>query len=248
MNKLNVSLQHSIITLWNNGWSYRRIARELDLRRETVSKYVRRHQEDSKPAKVPTGSEAVAEPKPDKVPAGSSEAESLGKVPAVSALRSRSQCEPWREFIEQGLRVGLSAQRVYQDLVSEHQFKGGYDTVKRFVRRLQASAEAPFCRMEVEPGLEAQVDFGLGAWVVQAGKRKRPNLFRMVLSHSRKGYSEVVWRQTTENFIRCLENSFRYYGGVPGTLVIDNLRAAVGALEETTRTFRRTVPTMPLRW
>jgi len=59
------------------------------------------------------------------------------------------------------------------------------------------------------------------------GKRKRPHLFRIVLSHSRKGYSEVVWRQTTESFIRCLENSFRYYGGVPRTLITDNLRAAV---------------------
>ncbi|MGH7953496.1 MAG: terminase gpP N-terminus-related DNA-binding protein, partial [Limisphaerales bacterium] len=38
---------HSIITLWNHGWSFRRIARELQLRRETVSKYVHRH-EDSK--------------------------------------------------------------------------------------------------------------------------------------------------------------------------------------------------------
>jgi hypothetical protein len=48
-----------------------------------------------------------------------------------------------------------------------------------------------------------------------------------VLSHSRKGYSEVVWRQTTESFIRCLENGFRHYGGVVKTLVIDNLRVAV---------------------
>src|SRR5271168_3074072 len=81
--------------------------------------------------------------------------------------------------------------------------------------------------MEVEPGAEAQVDFGQGAWVIVDGKRKRPHLFRVVLSHSRKGYSEVVWRQTTESFIRCLENSFRHFGGVPRTLVIDNLRAAV---------------------
>ena len=85
----------------------------------------------------------------------------------------------------------------------------------------------PFVRMEVELGAEAQVDFGQGAWVMVDGKRKRPHLFRIVLSHSRKGYSEVVWRQTTESFIRCLENSFRYFGGVPRTLITDNLRAAV---------------------
>jgi len=141
--------------------------------------------------------------------------------------RSRSQCEPWREALEQGWQAGLSAQRLYQDLVSGQQYAGSYDAVKRFVRRLAAQVERPFVRMEVEPGAEAQVDFGLGAWVLVEGKRKRPHLFRIVLSHSRKAYSEVVWRQTTESFIRCLENAFRYFGGVPKTLVIDNLRAAV---------------------
>jgi transposase len=102
-----------------------------------------------------------------------------------------------------------------------------YQAVKRFVRHLRETQPIPFVRMEVEPGAEVQVDFGQGAWVVVDGKRKRPHFFRVVLSHSRKGYSEVVWRQTTECFIRCLENSFRHFGGVPRTLVIDNLRAAV---------------------
>ena len=106
-------------------------------------------------------------------------------------------------------------------------FTGSYQAIKRFVRRLRQTQPVPFVRMEVMPGVEAQVDFGQGAWVVAAGKRKRSHLFRMVLSHSRKGYSEVVWQQTTESFIRCLENAFRFFGGVPATLIIDNLQAAV---------------------
>jgi transposase len=226
MNELKMSLQQSIVTLWNHGWSFRRIAGELQIRRETVSKYIHR-EVDPKAAKVPAGSETVPEPKPAKVPAGSPGAEVVPEVPAGLWTRGRSQCEPWRQFIEAGLRAGLSAQRLYQDLVGEHQYTGSYDAVKRFVRRLQAAAAMPFCRIEVEPGLEAQVDFGQGAWVLEGDKRRRPNLYRIVLSHSRKGYSEAVWRQRTEDFIRCLENSFRYYGGVPKTLVIDNLRAAV---------------------
>jgi len=48
-----------------------------------------------------------------------------------------------------------------------------------------------------------------------------------VLSHSRKGYSEVVYRQTTEDFLRCLEGAFRHFGGVPRRVVLDNLKAAV---------------------
>jgi hypothetical protein len=48
-----------------------------------------------------------------------------------------------------------------------------------------------------------------------------------VLSHSRKAYSEAVTRQTTEAFIRALENAFAHFGGVPRRVVLDNLKAAV---------------------
>lgn len=210
MNILNVSLQHSIWTLAGNGWSGRRIARELGLNRETVGKYVRLA--GSKPAISTPGSASDPVAKP-----------------AISTPGSgrQSSCLPWQPLIEAAVAAGLSAQRIYQDLVRDHGFTGSYQAVKRFARRWRHRQPAPFVRMEVEPGAEAQVDFGQGAWVIEEGRRRRPHLFRIVLSHSRKAYSEVVWRQTTENFIRCLENAFRSFGGVPKTLVIDNLRAAV---------------------
>lgn len=63
--------------------------------------------------------------------------------------------------------------------------------------------------------------------VTPEGRRRKTHVFRIVLSHSRKGYSEAVFRQTTEDFIHCLENALRYFGGTTQTLVIDNLRAAV---------------------
>jgi len=48
-----------------------------------------------------------------------------------------------------------------------------------------------------------------------------------VLSHSRKGYSEAVYRQTTDDFIRCLENTFHHFGGLSKAIVLDNLKAGV---------------------
>lgn len=230
VNQLNVSLQHSITTLAANGWSRRRIARELDLDRETVSRYLRLA--EAKPAPSTSSPDAVADSKPAILTPGSETnpsakpAISTPGSPAAAAGR-QSLCLPWQAQIETAVTAGLSAQRIYQDLVGEHGFTGSYQAVKRFVRQLRATQPVPFVRMEVAPGAEAQVDFGQGAWVTVAGKRKRPHLFRIVLSHSRKGYSEVVWRQTTESFIRCLENAFRSFGGVPRTLIIDNLRAAV---------------------
>lgn len=229
MNQLNVSLQHSIATLAAKGWSTRKIARELSIDRETAARYLHLAEAILKPAIVPAGSVEESDSKPAILPTGSPEA--ADSKPAIVHAGSKvgriSQCAPLASVIEQGLLAGLSAQRLYQDLVAEHGFTGAYDAVKRYVRRLAEKVQPPFRRMECAPGQEMQVDFGLGAWVSQEGKRRRPHLFRCVLSHSRKGYCEAVWRQTTESFIRCLENAFRHFGGVTATVVIDNLKAGV---------------------
>jgi Integrase core domain len=71
--------------------------------------------------------------------------------------------------------------------------------------------------------------------VGEDGKRRRPWLFRIVLSCSRKAYNEVVWRQTTDNVIAAIEYAFHYFGGVPRRLVIDNLKAEVGKPGQSTR-------------
>ncbi len=181
--------------------------------------------DDSNPAIAPLGSDL---PEPRDL--------TLLLLPPLRAGPS-SRCEPYRAVIAAKLEAGLSAQRIYQDLVGEHAFTGSYYSVRRMVRRLSGPVSLPLRRMECAPGEEAQVDFGTGAPIVIAAgealpvgvrsRRRRTHVFRIVLSHSRKAYSEAVYRQTTEEFIRCLENAFRHFGGVPRTLVIDNLRAAV---------------------
>ena len=214
-NQLKMATIQAILSLRAQRWSFRRIARELGIHRDTVARYVR-----------------VAEANPAKAPLGPSETANAGQSlpgPAdAAASPGRSLCEPWREVILAKLASNLSAQRIYQDLAAEQGFGGSYYSVKRFVRKLVAATPLPFRRMECEAGQEAQVDFGKGAPIVGAdGRRRRTHLFRIVLSHSRKAYAEVTFRQTTEDFLRALENAFWQFGGVPKTLVIDNLKAAV---------------------
>ena len=149
-------------------------------------------------------------------------------TPAQIAAGRRSCSAQFRAQIVAGLEKGLTAQRIWQDLRADHDFTGGYLSVQRFVRTLRNATPLPFRRMECEPGAEAQIDFGKGAPIVNAqGKRSHPYLFRIVLSYSRKAYSEVVPRQTTECFLRCIENAFWHFGGATRTLVPDNLKAAV---------------------
>lgn len=229
-NVLTMVDQAAILALWERGWSQRRIARETGIHRETVGRYVRRARDGWRPGEPASGGSNPAISTPgSEARDGPGTGTTTASTPAISTPRSGrpSGCAPYRTIIEAQLARGLSAQRIWQDLAADG-FDGSYQSVKRFCRRVKAARPLPFRRMACEPGAEAQVDFGAGAPVLTpAGTRRRPHVLRIVLSHSRKGYSEAVPRQTTEHFIRALENAFHHFGGVPKTLVIDNLRAAV---------------------
>jgi transposase len=232
-NLLKMAVSETIRTLHRRGWSQRRIADALGINRETVARHLRQAGDAPKPANAPTGSiPADDAPKPANAPTGSEPAGGAPPDPApdlqLRGTGRASGCEPWRDVIQAMCDRGLTAQRIYQDLRADHGFDGSYYCVRRFVRRLEAAHQLPFRRIECDPGDEAQIDFGTGAPVVGPdGKRRKTHVFRIVLSHSRKGYSEVVFRQTTDDFLRCLEDAFRHFGGVPKHLVLDNLKAAV---------------------
>ena len=195
-NLLNMAVIDTIFTLRTRGWSHREIAEALGIHRETVARYLHQAGEAAKPAKAPIGSPEDAEAaKPAKAPIGSPEDADAPKpakapigadtVPAVAESSGRaSDSEPWRDVILAKLELGLSAQRIFQDLTSDHGCTASYYSVRRFVARLEAKTELPFRRLECGPGEEVQVDFGTGAPTVGPdGKRRRTRVFRLVLSH-----------------------------------------------------------------
>jgi transposase len=238
-NQLKMATIDSIQTLHQRGWSIRRIARALGIHRDTVARHLRQANQAGAPTGSPPGPEVRASAEADagkigQAPTGSGGGAALeahagsGAAASTRVSRQPSLCQPLEAVIVAKWEQGLTAQRIYQDLVAEHGFTGKYPSVRRFVRRLGADQAQAFRRMECAPGEEAQVDFGTGAPILLPdGKRRRTHVFRIVLSHSRKGYSEAVYRQTTDTFLLCLENAFAYFGGVTRTVVLDNLKAAV---------------------
>src|SRR5581483_2744299 len=88
-NYLKMAAIHSILALHQQGWSQRRIARELGLDRETVARHIRQAN-SSKPAIAPTGSVDPAEPsKPAIAPTGSDDIHD-GSEPAAGPSVSAS--------------------------------------------------------------------------------------------------------------------------------------------------------------
>ena len=200
---------------------------ELGINRETVRRYLRL----AKPAISTADSEEGADRNPA-ISITGKQAEHADSKPAISIAGMeagrRSRCAWLAEVISAKLEAGLSARRIYQDLVEQNDFRDSYQSVQRFVRKLKAAQPQRVWRMEARPGEEVQVDFGLGAPICDGVSRSRRSwVFRMVLSYSRKAYSEAVLRQDTETFLRCLENGLRAFGGVPLLLNLDNLKAAI---------------------
>jgi transposase len=143
---------------------------------------------------------------------------------------SASACEPYRELIELGLARGRNAMAIWQDLVSQAGFASGYQSVKRFIRRLRGK-QIPEAHPVIvtAPAEEAQVDYGLGPMVrdPQTGKYRRTRLFVLTLGYSRKAIRLLVFRSNSRTWAELHERAFRRLGGAVRVVVLDNLREGV---------------------
>ena len=129
-NYLKVEAQEAIKHLLKTGRSQRWIARELGVHRRTVKRYANE----------------LSDPK--------------CTISRTGKVGRPSHCEAYRQRIKKQLDLGLSAQRIYQDLKVECGFKGSYANVQCFVTKLKEEQPARIWRMECEPVEEAQVDYG----------------------------------------------------------------------------------------
>lgn len=90
-------------------------------------------------------------------------------------FRALKAAEPSCTLIEHKPRQGLTGQRIYQDLVTEHGFRASYSSIRRFFRRLGQSQPLPFRLLEVLPGGRAR---GFSVRVTEDGTDQCGVLYR----------------------------------------------------------------------
>jgi transposase len=249
-NVLSETKRQQVIALGQLGWSLRRIEQETGIRRETAGCYLKaagiavgrpggwKRNPGAKPAMpVTTGSSL-------EIPSLNLQTECFSKpamevttdlAPSIAPVDERRQtsasaCELYRETIELGLSQGRNAMGIWQDLVDSCGFAGGYQSVKRFVRKLRGM-RSPEARVVIEtlPGEEAQVDYGSGPMVrdPQSGKYRRTRMFVLTLGHSRKSVRLLCFRSSSRIWAELHEKAFRRLGGSTRIVVLDNLREGV---------------------
>ena len=184
---------------------------------------------ESKPATLTAGSAGVVEPEPATPTPGKSEAadpngagtpgdgSELFTQALAAAQANVSLCEPLEDGDRGRPRPGLVGEANPPGPGPRSRFCGSLPVGEAL--RSPAGDRRPRCRSGGWSLLRAS----RCRWILgpargssmKTGKRRRSHVFRAVLCCSRKGYSEATFDQKTETFLRCLENAFRHFGGVP---------------------------------
>lgn len=138
-----------------------------------------------------------------------------------------SKLDPFKPMIARLLeRHPYSATQIFQKLRADG-YEGGFSILKEYVRLVRPVRHPAFLTLAFEPGEAAQVDWGYAGRMQIGQTGRRLSFFVMVLSHSRMSYLEFTIGESMEHFLGCHRNALEYFGGVPRTLLIDNLKTGV---------------------
>lgn len=141
--------------------------------------------------------------------------------------RRASKLDPHKAEILRLLEAhALSSAQLLRHL-RERGYTGGASILRAYVARVRPVARKAFLALHFAPGECAQVDWGHAGTIQVGNTRRHLSFFVMVLCHSRMMYVEFTLAQHLEHFLACHQNAFAYFGGVPGAVMIDNLRSAV---------------------
>ncbi|MGW8501557.1 IS21 family transposase [Streptomyces sp. CLCI03] len=209
---------------WYAGRSKSQVGASLGLDRKTVRKYLR-----------PAEQAGIT---PGGPPMGEADWAKLIRswFPELASRRLNQitwpEIEHHRDYVKSLLET-TTVTTIHQRLRDEHKLKASLSSFRRWVHENlpdeAARSRVTVLRDEVEPGSEAQIDYGfLGQWINPGtGKRHRIWAFVMVLPCSRHMFVRPVIYMDQNAWTEAHVEAFRYFGGVPRRLVPDNLRTAV---------------------
>lgn len=184
------------------GWSIRKIARQLEVSRQTVRKVL------ASPPEPPRYRQMSPRAKPV-----------MG--PYIGII------EQWLKEDETAPRKQRhTAKRIYERLVDEYGFPGAQVTVRQAVRGLRGRRAPVFVPLEAIPGKVGQADFGQ-AQVMIAGALEKVFVFCLRAKFSQVPFVRAYPTEKLEAFLDGHVHAFTFFGGLFGEVWYDNPKTAV---------------------
>jgi transposase len=215
MERIHMNHLRDLIRRLSVGESERRIARDMNLSRQTVGKY---HKMARQAGYLDPGA---------MLPDDATLQKKLGPGPQPPKIIS--SVEPFGEIVKTLRQQEVEMVAIWQRLKDDHGYRGSYSAIRRYVQHLEPQRREVYARVQTKPGEELQVDFGsVGPLFDPATGRIRPAyVFVATLGYSRHQYAELVFDQKVVTWIGLHRRALEYFGGVPVRVVPDNLKAAV---------------------
>ena len=215
-----------IIRRWQAGENKMAIGRASGVSARTVGRYIE--------AATALGISQQGEPPGDEVLAQILRRNHPGplptrQTPAAERLSGREgQLTHWLK------EERLQLTRVHELLVRDG-VTVSYTSLRRYVRDagLWRPAQNTVRMADWPPGEVAEMDFGkLGSIVdAETGKRQSVWAFLIVLPYSRHCFAWPLLQQTLAESIAGLEAAWRFFGGMPTRLILDNFSAAIAGTD-----------------
>ena len=202
------ALENSIVTLYDKGWSVRRLSIELKVSRERVSRILRQNVRQRS--------------SPD------------GKDQGETSLR-RSMLDPYKatiaEILETYTDPAPTKQRILE-LIREKGYTGGRTILHGYLSGVMGKQlPDPITCVETAPGERGYHDWSDYMIDFTQGGRQKVTFFSFILGYSRRQYIEVVEDKTQRTLFKSLVSTFVYFDGVPKEIKSDNQKACVDRWE-----------------
>lgn len=150
------------------------------------------------------------------------------QAPATREATKISRLDPYKKYILEF--IGKSKERIpysaILDDIRELGYTGGRSILQDFLtayyKQQRKSNNDPVVRFETDPGEQMQVDWTTVRW----GKSPIYG-FVAVMGYSRMTFVYFTDNMRADTLVQCHEQAFMFFGGVPKTVLYDNMKTIV---------------------
>ena len=143
-------------------------------------------------------------------------------------ILKKSKLDKFKETIISKLEIGCTSMAIFK-FIQKDGYTGSYSLVADFVQKhKEEQIKKATIRFETAPGLQAQVDWKENLKMISKhGELFEVNIFLMVLGYSRTKFVKLTSDKTQKTLFKCMNEAFKYFGGVPKEIIFDNMATVV---------------------
>lgn len=150
-----------------------------------------------------------------------------GKYSQRKASIRPSKLDPYKPYIRNLVeKYPYTGTQIFHR-IKDAGYKGGITILKDYLTLIRPRKQEAYLTLSFSPGECAQVDWGQYGTIEIGSTKRKLSFFVMVLCYSRMMYLEFTLMEKMEHFLTCHKNAFEFFGAVPQSVMVDNLKCAV---------------------